>query len=461
MERIMLDLQRFTSAPEVSSTVRDKPQLRSMLVVEAGDNGGEGATALVCWAAVDASSRGEADYVRLVTSLDLLSAGGGDEEARAAALVERFSEAGEMSNSLLVLDDVDQLCAGSGPGGYSSIMLATLRALLRSPPSASLNNFKTGGHSQTKETKDGRERGKTLRILAATSRSDAACVMLHELYDGTLVFPLLCKLDEVHEMRYPHGISQDPPSMETIMRDLERFTSIPEVSSTVKVRHQLQSMLVVGADDNGGAGAALACWAAVDASNRREADYVRLVTSLDMLSAGGGDEEARAATLVERFSEAGEMFNSLLVLDDVDKLCAGSGPGGYSSIMLATLRALLRFPPASSNSAEVGVHSQAKKTKAGRKRDKTLRILAATSRSDAACAMLHELFDETLVVKPLRPHISSKLPYINTSKPNTTVLRSILKKKGTPKASSPRWLIQNVEHEALPEISQQYKISRS
>ena len=46
------------------------------------------------------------------------------------ALVERFREAQEMSHSLLVLDDLDQLCAGPGPEGYSSVMLATLCALL-------------------------------------------------------------------------------------------------------------------------------------------------------------------------------------------------------------------------------------------------------------------------------------------------------------------------------------------
>jgi hypothetical protein len=199
-------------------------------------------------------------------------------------------------------------------------------------------------------------------------------------------------------------------------------------------------MLLVGAGGNAGTGAtALACWAAVDASNRGEADYVRLVTSLNLLSASGGeDEEARAATLVERFSDAGEMQDSLLVLDDVDQLCAGSGPGGYSSIMLATLKELLRSPPAGSNTAKVGEHSQTKqKNKGGQKRGKTLRILAATSRSDAACVTLHELFDETLVLKPLRPCISSKLPYACSSKPNTMTPCSILKKKGTPKASSP------------------------
>jgi hypothetical protein len=118
--------------------------------------------------------------VRFVTALDLLSEGGGGDEARASALAERFAEAREMSHSLLVLDDVDQLCAGSGPGGYSSIMLATLRALLRLPP-ANASTAKAGGQSKTK-----RGGGKTIHILAATSRSDAACLTLHELFDETI-----------------------------------------------------------------------------------------------------------------------------------------------------------------------------------------------------------------------------------------------------------------------------------
>jgi hypothetical protein len=51
--------------------------------------------------------------VRFLTSLDLLSEGVGGDEVRACALlVERFAKAREMSHSLLVLNDVDQLCAG-------------------------------------------------------------------------------------------------------------------------------------------------------------------------------------------------------------------------------------------------------------------------------------------------------------------------------------------------------------
>jgi hypothetical protein len=85
-----------------------------------------------------------------------------------------------MTHSLLVLDDVDQLCAGTGLGGYSSIMIATLRALLRSPP-ASASTAKAGGQSISK-----RSGGKTVHILAATSRSDAACSILYELFDETI-----------------------------------------------------------------------------------------------------------------------------------------------------------------------------------------------------------------------------------------------------------------------------------
>ena len=206
MRRIMRDLERFTSTSEVEPTKGDTrmppPQLESLLVVGAGQYGGAGATSLACWAAAEASIRGEADYVRLVTSLDLLSGGGGgDEERRAAALVEKFAEAGEMSNSLIVLDDVDQICAGSGPDGYSSIMLATLRALLRSPPpSAGTSAAKAGGQSEAKRDKDGKQRRKTFRVVAATSRTDAACVKLHELFDETLVVPLLSDSESVRKL---------------------------------------------------------------------------------------------------------------------------------------------------------------------------------------------------------------------------------------------------------------------
>ena len=82
-----------------------------------------------------------------------------------------------MTHSLLVLDDVDQLCAEPVLGGYSSIMIATLRAVLRIPPGSS-STAKAGGQSVSK-----RGGGKTVHILAATSRS---CFIRHELFDETI-----------------------------------------------------------------------------------------------------------------------------------------------------------------------------------------------------------------------------------------------------------------------------------
>lgn len=187
MERIARDLDRFI-AP-VSSVA---PRLESLLLVGAGGKGGAGSTALAAWAAAKASAQGYADYVRFITALDLLTGDGASgDEARAAALVDKFSEARESRASLLVLDDVDQLLAGVGPGGYSSVMVATLRALLRSPP-PSQSNAKAGGHSKPKE-----KSGKSMQVIAATSRSDAACMTLNEIFEETIVVPLLSKKDEV------------------------------------------------------------------------------------------------------------------------------------------------------------------------------------------------------------------------------------------------------------------------
>ena len=202
------------------------------------------------------------------------------------------------------------------------------------------------------------------------------------------VRPASGKEDEVLRMRYPLGISACSPSMKRILRDLKRFTS-PVGSEAPR----FQSLLLVGAGGNGGAGAtALAAYAASGASTSGAADYVRFITALDLLSGeGGGGEEARAAALVERFGEAREMSHSLLVLDDVDQLCAGSGPSGYSNIMLATLRALLRSPPASASTAKAGGQSESK-----RKGGRMISVIATTSRSNAACDTLHELFDETI-----------------------------------------------------------------
>ena len=206
------------------------------------------------------------------------------------------------------------------------------------------------------------------------------------------VRPALGKQDEVLTARYPHGLSPCSPAMKRVMRDLERFVSPGLPSQTPR----LESMLVVGSGGNGGAGAtALAAWAAAKASTT--SDFVRLVTSLDLLADGGSGDENRAAALAEKFAEAREMPTSLLVLDDIDQICAGSGGGGYSSVMIATLRALLRTPPASTAVAKAGGHSKSKRGNAA----KSLQIIAATSRSDAACSVMNELFDETVVVPQL------------------------------------------------------------
>lgn len=202
------------------------------------------------------------------------------------------------------------------------------------------------------------------------------------------------------------------------MRDLERFTSTPEISSISQKLPppSLQSLLVVGTGGGGTGATALACWAAADASQREEANYVRMISSLDLLvDGGGGSEDARAACLIDKFTEAREMPNSILVLDDVDQICAGSGQNGYSSIMLSTLRALLRTPSMTTKTAKAGGHSESNvsKLKDGRQRPNTFRVLAATSRSDAACVILHELFDETLVV-PLLSDAASVTKLLDT-----------------------------------------------
>ena len=206
MKRVLRDLTRFT-APVKSSM----PRLHSLLLVGAsGDiisSGGAGVTALACHAAAQSSINGHHDFVQFITALDVLTAeGGGQHEARAAALVEKFSEAREMSSSLLVLDDIDQIIAGTGPGGYSSIMLSTLRALIRTPPQAA------GGQSKSTSNL-----GKTLHILATTSRSDAACTVLNEIFEEVVVVPVLSEVDSVQKLLSDCSQVADPHSISAAM----------------------------------------------------------------------------------------------------------------------------------------------------------------------------------------------------------------------------------------------------
>lgn len=227
---------------------------------------------------------------------------------------------------------------------------------------------------------------------------DAGIVSISDINSalGEIV-PALGKQDGVLKARYPFGISNCSSSIGRVMRDISRF-----ITPTQSKAPRVQSMLLVGAGGNGGSGVtALAAWGAAEASEKGFADYVRFVTSLDLLGDGRGGDEARAAALIDQFAEAKELQHSLLVLDDIDQICAGSGPNGYSSIMISTLRALLREPP---TSKQAGEKTQSKSGGSG----KTLQLIAATSRSDAACSVLNDLFEETVVVPLLSDAVSVK-----------------------------------------------------
>jgi len=278
-----------------------------------------------------------------------------------------------------LLDDLGDDGMGARTEHFSG---AELAGLVRSAASFAL--------ARVVESSLGEEGGDTSGMVLAVDLERAL----------TEVRPALGTQDEVLKLRYPFGVSDCSPSMERVMRDLSRFTT-PVKSSTPR----LHSLLLVGAGGSiatGGAGVtALASFAAAESSINGHSDFVRFISALDILTAeGGGGDEARAAALVERFSEAREMPHSLLVLDDVDQIAAGTGLGGYSSVMLSTLRALIRTPPPSSDVAKAG--GQSKSSLDG----KTLHIIATTSRSDAACTVLNEIFEETVVV-PLLSDVES------------------------------------------------------
>jgi vesicle-fusing ATPase len=315
----------------------------------------------------------------------------------------RMKEQGAISwEALQTLEDVES--EGGIPGRTEYFTGAELAGLVRSAASFAL--------------------ARTVKAKSASKEADdEATVTVRDLEQAlTEIRPALGKQDEVLEARFPYGISPCSPAMQRIMRDLERFTSTPDLLAKQhltpadsyrtsalswkfkKSSSTLQSLLLVGDGYKGGTGAtALACWAASQASEHGEADYVRLITSLDLLTSGGGDESARATALVERFAEAASMSNSLLVFDDIDQVCAGSGPDGYSSLMLSTLRALLRSPTAGVSSSRADTQEPGNDIveKNFVQQTRSLSVLAATSRTDAVCSVLHELFDETLVVPVL------------------------------------------------------------
>jgi vesicle-fusing ATPase len=226
MQRLMRDIGRFTSTPRylseeylnpiygIDESTSQKPSstLQSLLLVGDEYRGGTGATALACWAASQASTNGEVDFVRLITSLDLLTSAGdsSDESARATAMVERFIEASSMSKSLLVFDDIDQICAGQGPGGYSSLMLSTLRALLRSP-TVSASKTSSDSLDLSGDFLESSSQSKSLSVIATTSRTDALCTILHELFDETLVVPELSEAESLHRL-YSDAVKKMGPA---------------------------------------------------------------------------------------------------------------------------------------------------------------------------------------------------------------------------------------------------------
>mmetsp|Transcript_15456 Transcript_15456/g.22045 ORF Transcript_15456/g.22045 Transcript_15456/m.22045 type:complete len:1076 (-) Transcript_15456:118-3345(-) len=234
------------------------------------------------------------------------------------------------------------------------------------------------------------------------------------------VRPALGKQDELLQMRYPHGIVPYSKSMERIMRDLKRFVLTTSITKPAPVPATMsssntQSLLLVNTQGGGNGATALSAWAAHEASTHGSAQYVRFLTSLDILSNAGAGEEGRANELVNRFNEAKDVLStSLLVLDDVDQLCAGNGSHGYSTIMIATLKALLRSPPGTGANANgngngaigdegLGVNNRSRAQEKGilHAQRRTMRVIATTSRSDAACLILRDLFDETIVIPPL------------------------------------------------------------
>ena len=77
------------------------------------------------------------------------------------------------------------------------------------------------------------------------------------------------------------------------------------------------------------------------------------------------------------------MRRSILVLDDVDRILAGTNADGMSAKAIATLHALLRLPPDGND-------------------DESLLVVGTTSSARAACGALEGLFERTVIVPPLR-----------------------------------------------------------
>lgn len=244
--RLVRDLRRFTlpSLVPIGGTPgsgNSNSRVKSMLLV--GQGAGAGSTALAAWAAAEASSvRGDIDFCRFVTVLDLIAASGGasaDEATRATALVDQFSAATAFLEStsqtskvaaasvspapsaspldgassldsgrigfkrrgrraLLVLDDIDQICAGPGGSanldGLSSVLLSTLRALLRTSPSLHTMAQNADGNSRgSGDTNLGPTELLVLATMSSTARGGMPlhCGRLAGIFEEELMVPLL------------------------------------------------------------------------------------------------------------------------------------------------------------------------------------------------------------------------------------------------------------------------------
>lgn len=178
-ERVQRELHRFIQP----SLIGTPPRVRGLLLV--GQGQGAGVSAIGAWAGSEAARTKAVDYARVVTCADL---GGGGEAEKAGALGEVFAEARGMGRAIVVLDDVDRMMGGDGPGGVSPSMVGALSALLREP--LGIRSIGRGGEGK-KEDEGGQEVPRTLLVVGTVSGREGACRGLAGLFDEVLVLPAI------------------------------------------------------------------------------------------------------------------------------------------------------------------------------------------------------------------------------------------------------------------------------
>jgi hypothetical protein len=85
-------------------------------------------------------------------------------------------------------------------------MVSTLRALLRSPTAGALS-FKDASSDPLNDVVEKDTKAKSLSVLAATSRTDGVCSVLHELFDEVIVVPELSEASSIQKL-LSDGIEQ-------------------------------------------------------------------------------------------------------------------------------------------------------------------------------------------------------------------------------------------------------------